>query len=69
MEALISRMVNDLGLTSNQQYSLDGGTVEFRHQNGTVHTKKISSSRDIKLDNNRGYITRKYKKDIQSFEF
>jgi len=44
---LISRMVHDLGLTSNQQYSLDGGTVEFCYQNGTVHTKKISSSRDI----------------------
>jgi len=40
-------MVRDLGLTSNQQYSLDGGRVEFRYQNGTVHTKNISSSRDI----------------------
>ena len=37
----------NLGRTFNQQSSLDGGTVEFRYQNGTVHTKKISSSRYI----------------------
>ena len=44
---LIERMVRDLTLNPLHQYSLDGGTVKVRYENGTVDTKRISGFGDL----------------------
>lgn len=43
---LIARMVHDLPLPFNCDYSLDGGTLKVRYENGTVETKQISGLGD-----------------------
>ena len=44
---LIEQMVRDLELRPFYQYSLDGGTLKVRYENGSVETKKISGFQDL----------------------
>lgn len=46
-EQLIERMVSDLELNPSRMYSLDGGTVKVRYDNGNVETKQISGFEDL----------------------
>ena len=43
---LMEQMVTDLTLNLACDYSLDGGTVKVRYENGTVETKQISGFED-----------------------